>query len=47
MHASMVSLGGRCRTDRFGFWLHIDTNEFTSSAAATVKVQVLNSSGAG
>jgi serine protease len=44
--AQKVSIASGCHTDTFSFWLHIDTSEHTSSAVDTLKVQVLNSSGA-
>ncbi len=40
-----VSISAGCHTDKFSFWLGIDSSEYTSSAVDTLKVQVLNSSG--
>jgi hypothetical protein len=45
--AQTVSIGSGCHTDTLSFWLHIDTSEFSFFGAVdTLKVQVLNSSGA-
>jgi serine protease len=44
--AQTVTIGSNCHTDKFSFWLRIDTSEATSSVIDTLKVQVLNSSNA-
>jgi hypothetical protein len=44
--AQSVSIPATCKTANFSFWLHIDTNETTTTTAYdTLKVQVLNSGG--
>ena len=44
--AQTVTVPSGCSTASFGFWLHVDTAETsTSTAYDTLKVQVLNSSG--
>jgi serine protease len=44
--AQAVSIPSGCTNYTFSYWLWIDSSEFTSSAIDTLKVQVLNSSGA-
>src|SRR6185312_14351092 len=44
--AQKVSIPAGCTTATFSFWLHVDTDETTTTTAYdTLKVQVLNSSG--
>jgi serine protease len=44
--AQSVSVPSGCSTDTFSFWLHVDTQETTTSTAYdTLRVQVLNGSG--
>jgi hypothetical protein len=44
--AQAVSIPSGCTNYTFSYWLRIDSSELTSSAIDTLKVQVLNSSGA-
>jgi hypothetical protein len=44
--SQQVTIPATCKAANFSFWLHIDTNETTTTTAFdTLKVQVLNSSG--
>ena len=43
--AQTVSIPSTCKNANFSFWLYIRTNDPTSAAYDTLKVQVLNSSG--
>jgi hypothetical protein len=44
--SQQVTVPATCKAANFSFWLHIDTNETTTTTAFdTLKVQVLNSSG--
>src|SRR5262249_2207894 len=44
--AQKVTIPSTCKTATFSYWLHIDTDETTTTTAYdTLKVQVLSSSG--